>query len=546
MPEESASISREIVTQGGSYNEQIKGNYIKANIVHIHPENPASISHSTENICSNQKRVAFVIEGSYPDLDATKAAKIRALFNALKKITNDASLTLESITEGSIRLVLKGSELGINRLQELFNSGELTTILGFFVNAVESIDDEIFDSEECFPGNLISDPLKDLLITAIKNKGAVDSDLDEADLSEVNLSKANLSRASLKEACLRKSDLTKAKLAQADLTKADLMSANLSQAKLNKAKLNKANLSGANLTKADLREANLKGANLKGANLILANLRLTNLRGVIIDSETELSQKWRTIHQLMNKGGVSKNLIQFDFSDACLVRINLTEANLIQANFANSDLTQSIFSSTNLIQGNFTRANLTHATFTEAQMIQANLTEANLTDVTLAYADLTSSNLTSADLKGADLKSANLTASNFMMANLAGANLDGANFSGANLSGANLKKINVRGALFFGTLGLGRDEIIYLEKGGAIIGNETTDLEAFAKMKIAEQVQREIQISRKAEKSREINADLNSDRLSLPPQRIVPEQKLLGSSDTAKPKIRRIELEPDN
>ncbi len=83
--------------------------------------------------------------------------------------------------------------------------------------------------------------------------------------------------AKLRGADLRKADLCLTRFCQADLRGAELRGADLSGAKLDGADLSGADMSGANLCSADLRGANLSGANLEGANLEGAKLAGTIL-----------------------------------------------------------------------------------------------------------------------------------------------------------------------------------------------------------------------------------------------------------------------------
>ena len=151
---------------------------------------------------TNRKRVAFVIEGSLDDLDPTKLAKLQAMVRSLQQLTGDASMTTVDIEEGSIRLILEGSEEGIEKLKQLFDEGELAEVLGTPVRSVELTKYDIRKREE-----VREDRLKALLVATIQSQGAFRADLSDSDLSETNLTKADLRGADLRGADLRDADL---------------------------------------------------------------------------------------------------------------------------------------------------------------------------------------------------------------------------------------------------------------------------------------------------------------------------------------------------
>jgi uncharacterized protein YjbI with pentapeptide repeats len=206
----------------------------------------------------SRKRAVFVINGSLDKLDVTQLAKIQAMVQTLKNITGDASIVVVDIEEGSIRLILEGSEDGIKRLKQLFDGKELAGVLGTPVMDVKL--NEFYLSKTEIVGK---DRLKEQLVSLIKSQGAVGANLRDVDLSDADLQCANLSGADLRNA---------------NLFRANLSRVNLSDARLNRAFLSGANLSGADLRSANLREVNLSDARLNRADLIRADLRdSTNL-----------------------------------------------------------------------------------------------------------------------------------------------------------------------------------------------------------------------------------------------------------------------------
>jgi uncharacterized protein YjbI with pentapeptide repeats len=352
LMEEGSDLRRDIDTQGGNYAEQVAGNNIHAHIVNIYESSlDLPIAHTqSEKYCEKRKRGAFIIEGSL-DLTPTQLAKLQAIERMLQQLTGDASLTVIDILEGSIRLVLEGSESGVDRLQELLDSGELTEILGFSVIAVEPVAEATIGKE--FPR---ADPLKEMLIRAINTQGALGLDLRCSDLSGADLSHSNLI--------------------------------------------------GANLRHANLIGANLSHANLIGANLIGADLSRANLRNSTISNETQLDAKWRLVHNIVNQSLAERNLIGANFSGA-----NLSGANLSHAKLSGANLSHTKLISANLIGANLIGANLIGANLIGANLIGANLIDANLSGSDLSGSDLSGTNLSKANLSEADVTETILTQS---------------------------------------------------------------------------------------------------------------------------------------
>jgi uncharacterized protein YjbI with pentapeptide repeats len=432
MSEES-DLSRDVATQGGNYIERVDGHSIYAHNVVINnvaPPPPPAPYPSLSEPCEKQKQVAFVIDGSLKDLDPTKLAKLQALVRAIQQLTGDASLTVVDILEGSIRLFLEGSEAGVDRLQELFDSGELTEILGFSAITVKPAKVAGVDRETSS-----ADPLKKMLITAINTQGAQGCDLSRADLSRSNLSRSNLSRSNLSGANFRGADLRGADLRGANLKNSMISAETQLDAKwhlvhdivnqrLAERDLSGANFSDANLSGADLSRANLSGADLSGANLKGANLKGADLSGA--------------------------NLSSADLSGADLSGANLSGANLSFADLSRANLSRADLSGANLLGANLLGANLIGADLSGANLIGVDLSRTNLSSV-----DLSRAYLSDADLSGADLS---------------GADLSGADLSGANLSGARVKR-----AIFTESDGLSESEKANLRSRGAIFEDAPGD-----------------------------------------------------------------------
>lgn len=64
---------------------------------------------------------------------------VEAIVVHLRNISQDASLTLKKIELGSVRLVLEGSEAGLERLKTLFRNGQMTEILSIPVEGIQTL-----------------------------------------------------------------------------------------------------------------------------------------------------------------------------------------------------------------------------------------------------------------------------------------------------------------------------------------------------------------------------------------------------------------------
>lgn len=92
------------------------------------------------------KPKAFAVSGKMGDLSPEE---LEAIVQLLRQKTGDDSIDLALFTEGSIKLVLNGSPEGLDKLQELFDSGELTNVLeGRSVEYVHSIESDTTEARK--------------------------------------------------------------------------------------------------------------------------------------------------------------------------------------------------------------------------------------------------------------------------------------------------------------------------------------------------------------------------------------------------------------
>ncbi|OUL25460.1 hypothetical protein BV378_15440 [Nostoc sp. RF31YmG] len=229
---------------------------------------------STTQQQSTSKRKAMVVLTAKLTADnqaqlQDKKIEIEAIVAHLRQLVGDVTLTIQDVEEGSIKIRLEGSDEGIERLLELFESGELTEVLGIPLEDIQLLPDNLTQEDDD----------KSRLIREIVTQGASGRDLIDANLSGTNLSFANLRVANLRGADLSFANLRVANLRVANLRGADLSGANLKGTDLRGANLRGADLRVADLRVAKLSEADLSGANLNHANLSHANLTDANLSG---------------------------------------------------------------------------------------------------------------------------------------------------------------------------------------------------------------------------------------------------------------------------
>ncbi len=231
------------------------------------------------NSQSNYKRVKstklIIING---DITKLNAATFKAFIKSLQGKGQDVTIEIIDVEEGSIKITIQGTEEGLARIQELFDSENLETIEGFEILEVRDLDQKEqkrLEDKSIREVDLIGANLRGVDLIGADLRGAILSRaiLRGAILSRAILSRAILRGANLSWAYLRGADLRGANLNEADLSWADLSWADLSEAILNKAILNEANLRGADLSEAILSWANLNKASVKDA-------RFTNTKGI--------------------------------------------------------------------------------------------------------------------------------------------------------------------------------------------------------------------------------------------------------------------------
>ena len=327
--------------------------YITNKVDSLQSVNSAKTDRSRECDETDNTSVTFSVLGS---VEPINAKKLKSLLLQLQKLSGDATIYIDDIELGSIRLILSGSQEGLERLEALFKSGELSEVFDIPVEDVRFIEPKISENSEdtttierkrlafTIAGNIDEADLAKLKAAVVENsnsgeKAKIDQksrliqeiitgggfrrNLSGVDLSGVDLSGVDLSGVDLSGVNLRDANLRDVNLIGADLSGADLSDDNLSNA----------NLSNANLSNANLSNANLIGANLSNANLIGVNLI-----GTIIDTETKINNKWRLIWEIVNQRAKARDLSDTDLIGAYLSRAELIGATLSRAKLFGANL----------------------------------------------------------------------------------------------------------------------------------------------------------------------------------------------------------------
>ncbi|KAB8316235.1 DUF1822 family protein [Tolypothrix campylonemoides VB511288] len=77
------------------------------------------------------------------DVEKLDAARLEAIVQHLQKLLDDGSITLRRIEEGCMELIFDGSQKGLEKLDALLKSGQLTDIHGISVKDVQGVDSDV-------------------------------------------------------------------------------------------------------------------------------------------------------------------------------------------------------------------------------------------------------------------------------------------------------------------------------------------------------------------------------------------------------------------
>lgn len=209
--------------------------------------------------------------------------------------------------------------------------------------------------------------------------------LQSMDMTGVSMRKCDLSGARLRYGDLKGADFNEANLSKTDLSSTNLSAANLSNANLREAKLSQSNLreavltdakfSGSNLLLADLRNADIRGADFSGA-----TLDRSRLHGTLLNDDTILDEKWRTVRNIQSIDKAGWSLRNADLSNADLRKVNLSSSDLRGADLSKADLRGA-----DLRQSVLTEALLKEALVSDAYINGAQISREQLAMVSSLY-----------------------------------------------------------------------------------------------------------------------------------------------------------------
>ena len=185
------------------------------------------------------------------------------LLQLVQRLGDDDSIEIIDIEQGSIKLTLQGSPAGLQRLERLFQSGELKQIFERYLNI--TVEDVVFLNTSS-----VDDYLQNKSTTTEKTQLAftIAGDVSQADINVLKAALINTSddKETENEVKLRLIEEIRNRGAVGRiLSYADLSGADLSYADLSGADLSGADLSNADLSDADLSDANLNDANVENA-----------------------------------------------------------------------------------------------------------------------------------------------------------------------------------------------------------------------------------------------------------------------------------------
>ncbi|MBD2211893.1 pentapeptide repeat-containing protein [Nostoc linckia FACHB-104] len=191
----------------------------------------------TTQLLTDEKSYAFAIAGTVSTEDI---AKLKAIAALLKDLAQDTSIKIIDIESGSIKLILEGSQQGLERLEALFKSGQLEDVLGISVEDVEFVALQNSNSDQ-----------QRLAFT-------IAGDVTESDIAILKAALAENSNAKVSK-----------KNIQQPARGLDFSCQNFRGCSFKGQ-----NLEGANFSYADIRSCDFTGANLRGANFTYAQAGL--------------------------------------------------------------------------------------------------------------------------------------------------------------------------------------------------------------------------------------------------------------------------------
>jgi len=101
------------------------------------PENLTPVLYSRKVGTMKESRAIWLVEFK-ATLENLDEQQLEAIVNSLRQITGDASLSIQKVEPGSVRLFLEGSAAALQQIQSLVEKGQLTEVLGVPIQKVDS------------------------------------------------------------------------------------------------------------------------------------------------------------------------------------------------------------------------------------------------------------------------------------------------------------------------------------------------------------------------------------------------------------------------
>jgi hypothetical protein len=95
-----------------------------------------------DGLTSNEEFIVVTIEGKFSE---TKIADLHKMIEELRRMTDDNSINVKFISEGSIKIILSGSPEGLKKLEELFESSELENSTIAPIQMIERVQNDTSD-----------------------------------------------------------------------------------------------------------------------------------------------------------------------------------------------------------------------------------------------------------------------------------------------------------------------------------------------------------------------------------------------------------------
>jgi uncharacterized protein YjbI with pentapeptide repeats len=160
--------------------------------------------------------------------------------------------------------------------------------------------------------------------------------------------------------------------------------------------LSDGNLQNANLGGIDLSGADFINTDLRGANLTNTILRLLDLRGTKMDDNTNITNRWRTIWNIINDPKPDRSHPNSDLSLGFWIGATLERADVHNSDFTRGIMDDVNFEGANAAAARFVSVEFRVANFKNANLQGANFSNAFLDNVTFLGANTTNINFTGA------------------------------------------------------------------------------------------------------------------------------------------------------